>query len=82
MPNQSDKPADGRAIAVAPASGSLPRREPGLATLFLGLAVMILALILPQEHRILAFYPAVAVIAIGTILTLRRGPDRSKDGSR
>lgn len=79
MPNQSDRPADGRAITAAPPAGNLLRREPGLATLFLGLAVMILALILPQEQSTLAFYPAVAIIAIGTILTLRHGPDRSKE---
>ena len=82
MPNQSDKPADGRAIAVAPVSGSVLRRESGLATLVLGLAVMIVALILPQEQRILAFYPAIAIIAIGIILTLRHGPDRSKESAR
>jgi len=69
-----------RAEAVQPDSRSLLRREPGLATLFLGLAVMLLALILPQEHRTFAFYPALVCVAIGTFLILRHGPERPKNG--
>jgi hypothetical protein len=63
------------------AAGSWYRREPGLATLFLGLIVMILAFLFPPEQRTLAFYPAVAFIVVGTLMTLRHGPDRPKDPS-
>lgn len=51
------------------------RRESGLVTVFLGLAVMLLALLLPQDARIFAFYPGIACVIVGTFLTLRHGPD-------
>jgi hypothetical protein len=54
------------------------RREPGLATVFLGLAAMILALLLPREVRTLAFYPGVVITVAGTLITLRHGPDRPR----
>jgi len=82
MPNQIDQAADSRAKAIPSVSSRWFRREPGLATLFAGLAVMILALLLPQEQRTLAFYPALALVALGTLLILRHGPDRSRDVSR
>ena len=64
--------------AASPAPKSLARREPGLATLVLGLAVMLITLILPQEHRPLAFYPALVCVGIGVIMTLRHGPDQPR----
>ena len=36
---------------------------------------MLLAWLLPQEQRTIAFYPAIAFIIVGTFLTLRHGPD-------
>jgi len=40
---------------------------------------MFLALLLPQEQRTIALYPAIAFIIVGTLLTLRRGPDRHEN---
>jgi len=40
---------------------------------------MLLALVLPQEQRSIVFYPAIAIVVIGTLLTLRHGPDRHRD---
>ena len=51
------------------------RREPGLATIILGFAIMLITLVLPMEHRAFAFYPALVVIGAGILLTLRHGPD-------
>lgn len=51
------------------------RREPGLAVLVVGLAVMILALVLPMQHRAFAFYPGLVCVGIGIILTLGHGPE-------
>ena len=62
-----------------PVQRSWLRREPGLVTVFLGLGVMLLALLLPQELRTMAFYPSIALIVIGTLLTLSHGPDKHQD---
>ncbi|HEY7896787.1 MAG TPA: hypothetical protein VIC03_00085 [Gemmatimonadaceae bacterium] len=80
MPEQTYSAADRRARAGEPDSLPFHRREPGVATLLLGLAVMLLALILPQELRTFAFYPGLVCIAIGLFLTLRHGPERPKNG--
>jgi hypothetical protein len=82
MPEHIEHAADRRAKDIQTASGPWYRREPGLATLFAGLGVMILAFLLPQEQRALVFYPSLALLAVGTLLTLRHGPDRSGDVSR
>jgi hypothetical protein len=80
MPEPTNHAENHRAAAVQTSSRAFLKREPGLAILLLGLAAMILALILPQEHRTFAFYPALACVGIGVILTLRHGPDRPKNG--
>lgn len=57
---------------------SLVRREPGIVTLIVGLAVMAMTLLLPHEHRPIAVYPALALIAVGVLLILRHGPDQQR----
>ncbi|MEO7104279.1 MAG: hypothetical protein ABI311_12845 [Gemmatimonadaceae bacterium] len=79
MPQQPDSATTAGAQTIQAADRPFHRREPGIATLFLGLAIMLLTLILPMEHRTFAFYPALAVIGVGVFLTLRHGPDRSKN---
>jgi hypothetical protein len=79
MPENTYPAVERRSDAGRPVQRSWFRREPGLASVFLGLGVMLLALLLPQERRTLAFYPAIALIVIGTLLTLRHGPDKHQD---
>ena len=79
MPQQTESPTTTRAQAIQPVALPFYRREPGLATLFLGLAIMLITLILPTEHRTFAFYPALVVIGAGVMLTLRHGPERPKN---
>jgi anti-sigma factor RsiW len=79
MPQNSYPAAERREQHAPSAQPRWLRREPGLATVLLGLGVMVLALLLPQEQRTLAFYPAIALLVIGTFLTLRHGPDRHRD---
>jgi uncharacterized membrane protein SirB2 len=83
MTDQIDLTTDGRTQAGPAARdginrGSWFRRELALAVSFLGLGVMVLALLLPHELRIFAFYPALGVIAVGVVLTLLHGPDRPR----
>jgi|GEM_PF-1641854 len=73
--NSPTRPTD----TSAEAPKSLVRREPGLTTLMFGLAVMVVTLLLPQAHRPFAFYPALAIVAIGVLLVLRHGPDRLRN---
>lgn len=72
-----DNPAasTSRSSAAAAPERSLVRREPGIVTLIVGLAVMAMTLLLPNEHRPIAAYPALALIAVGVLLILRHGPD-------
>lgn len=79
MPQQPDSPPTARAQALPTAARPFHRREPGLATLILGLAVMLITLILPMEHRTFAFYPALVLVGVGVFLTLRHGPERPKN---
>ncbi|MEO8945246.1 MAG: hypothetical protein ABI338_02015 [Gemmatimonadaceae bacterium] len=79
MPQQTDSPTTARAQAIQTAAQPFYRREPGLATLFSGLAIMLITLILPMEHRTFAFYPALALVGVGVFLTLRHGPERPKN---
>jgi hypothetical protein len=80
MSEQKIPQVDRRASAAEPAPRPWVRREPGLAVLTLGLAVMILALVLPHEHRTFAFYPALLCVGIGVIMTLHHGPEPLKKG--
>jgi hypothetical protein len=77
--SDNSNPGFNRRAESGVSADSWYRREPGLATLILGLIVMILAFLFPQEQRTLAFYPAVAFIVVGTLMTLRHGPDRPKE---
>ena len=79
MLQQTDSLTTASAQAIQADTRPFHRREPGIATLILGLAIMLIALILPMEHRTFAFYPALAVIGVGVFLTLRHGPDRPKN---
>ncbi|MEO7042181.1 MAG: hypothetical protein ABI035_07970 [Gemmatimonadaceae bacterium] len=79
MTQQTDSPTTARAQALPTVAQPFYRREPGLATLILGLAIMLFTLILPTEHRTFAFYPALVVIGAGIFLTLRQGPERPKN---
>lgn len=79
MPDNTYTAVEHRAEIAQPGVRSWFRREPGLAMVFLGLFVMLLALLIPQELRTLAFYPALALVVIGTFLTLRHGPDQHRD---
>lgn len=79
MPENTYPAIDRRANNPQAVQRSWLRREPGLATVFAGLGVMLLALLLPQEQRMLAFYPAIAIVVVGVFLTLRHGPDRHQD---
>jgi hypothetical protein len=90
MTDQIELAADGRTQNASTArsvnknsndsteTGNWFRRELALAVSFLGLGVMGLALLLPHELRIFVFYPALAIIAVGVILTLLHGPDRPR----
>lgn len=79
MPENTYPAVERRADNPQPTQRSWFRREPGLATVFLGLGVMLLALLLPQELRTFVFYPAIAFIIVGTFVTLRHGPDRHQN---
>jgi hypothetical protein len=79
MPENTYPAVERRADNTQPLQRSWFRREPGLVTVFAGLGVMLLALVLPQEQRSIVFYPAIAIVVIGTLLTLRHGPDRHRD---
>jgi 4-hydroxybenzoate polyprenyltransferase len=90
----ADRRTEVRSRAIAPVPGGVAsnstdkaagsplarflREELALAVSFLGLAVMILAWLLPHALREYAFYPGLVVIAIGVVLTLRHGPDRPR----
>lgn len=78
MPQQIDTTT--AASNIQPDTRPFYRREPGLATLILGLGIMLIMLILPMEHRTFAFYPALAVIGAGVFLIFRHGPERPKNG--
>lgn len=83
MTDQIDLTADGRTQTAPTGRDSISRggwfrRELALAVSFLGLGVMVLALLLPHELRIYVFYPALGIIAVGVILTLLHGPDRPR----
>ncbi|HXF23060.1 MAG TPA: hypothetical protein VN602_00975 [Gemmatimonadaceae bacterium] len=79
MPENTYAAAERRSDNAQPVRRNWFRREPGLTAVFLGLGVMLLALLLPQEQRTMAFYPAIALVVIGTLLTLRHGPDKHQD---
>jgi hypothetical protein len=79
MPENTYPAVDRRANNAQPVQQRWFRREPGLVVVLIGLGVMLLALLLPQEHRTFAFYPAVAIVVIGTLITLRHGPDQHRD---
>ena len=79
MPENTYPATERRSPNTQPVRRSWFRREPGLAVVIVALVVMLLALLLPQEHRTSAFYPAVALVVIGTLLTLRHGPDQHRD---
>jgi len=79
MPENTYAAAERRSDGAQPVRRNWFRREPGLTAVFLGLGVMLLALLLPQEQRTMAFYPAIALVVIGTLLTLRHGPDKHQD---
>lgn len=74
--SRDSRAASASLSAAAPTpERSLVRREPGIVTLIVGLAVMAMTLLLPNEHRPIAVYPALALIAVGVLLILRHGPD-------
>jgi hypothetical protein len=79
MPTQNNTATDGRSKAISRDARPWYRREPGLVTLFVGLAIMLVALILPMEHRTFAFYPALVVVGAGLLMTLRHGPEKPRN---
>jgi hypothetical protein len=72
--------AEPRVMAAKADSRPWIRREPGLAVLIAGLIVMILALILPMQHRAFAFYPGLVIVGAGILMTLRHGPEPRPPG--
>ncbi|MEO7217359.1 MAG: hypothetical protein ABI026_04130 [Gemmatimonadaceae bacterium] len=80
MPQQTNAAAEPQSLAVQPDIRPWIRREPGLAVLLLGLVVMILALVLPMQHRAFAFYPGLVSVGIGMVLTLAHGPEPRPPG--
>jgi len=79
MTQQTDSATNARANTVKVVAQPFHKREPGLATLFVGLAIMLMTLLLPMEHRTFAFYPALVITGVGVFLTLRHGPERPKN---
>jgi hypothetical protein len=79
MPENTYPAAERRLENAQPVTRRWFRREPGLAIVLLGLFVMLLALLIPQELRTIAFYPALVLVVLGTFLTLRHGPDQHRN---